>query len=323
MRNRLVDTAYLVRDFIQLLRGKDYFRQRLGLGNYFKDSRSYYVDFSKKAYWKGPTSEDGIPLLLVPRLERHIQFPGMVIQYGLGSLEAFIQTGDQKYLDRADGVAVWLEKNVNPEFYYRNYFLELEPQDSYYSDNSAMTQGLAMSFLLRVLQCRNEGDPSGKITALVQGLYRNMCKSITDGGTAVYGEDGTVYFCETCSHHKTQILNGWIFAIFALFDYQRHFKDADSAALLEKTMQTLEARIGFFIRDNGWSYYDDMSRLCSPIYQNLHIDLLEALCRLRPSAALEQAKARLKAGNTALNITRYTLQKIVQKLTDSNLYTSA
>ena len=88
------------------------------------------------------------------------------------------------------------------------------------------------------------------------------------------------------------------------------------------TLKTLENDIKAYLLNNGWSYYDNKGRVCSPFYQDLHINLINALYKLTNREVFKRAYRQLKKGYTLFNRGRYTFAKIIEKFQENYKYTT-
>jgi len=245
----------------------------------------------------------------------------MILHYGLGSIDMYFYTSDSKYLGNITRVYEWILNNINSKYYFDNLFLELDQDHEFYSNNSAMAQGEALSFLIRVFKYNLIGEKSNKIEDLIKNIFVNLIASIENNGTAIKKQD-KVYFCECCRKDDYVILNGWIYAIFGLYDFNQYFKDEKSKQYLMATLKTLENDIKAYLLNNGWSYYDNKGRVCSPFYQDLHINLINALYKLTNREVFKRAYHQLKKGYTLFNRGRYTFAKIIEKFQENYKYTT-
>jgi hypothetical protein len=84
----------------------------------------------------------------------------------------------------------------------------------------------------------------------------------------------------------------------------------------------LKRALPFFVRSDGWSYYDTGGRLASPFYHDLHISRLEALHLLTGESAFHDQMQAFPKGNSRMNRARCTLDKIKDKLFDKELDSS-
>ena len=164
---------------------------------------------------------DNVPALYVPALGRNIAFPSTVLLYGLGSMDRFFLEGRSQWRENVANAARWLLQNVRTEGYWDGCGVFRDRGNSYYSDNSCMNQGLALSFMTRVVKYHVlDDDLTHLLPPLMKKVADNMLLAVADGGTALYqGED--VFLCEDARCDGYVVLNGWIFGLFGLIDYCR------------------------------------------------------------------------------------------------------
>jgi heparosan-N-sulfate-glucuronate 5-epimerase len=316
-----MDYAYLALDFWRYLRGKDYFRQPQGLGPYFRDARCYYNDLTSKALWDGEV-QDGVPVLFLPSSGKTVASPCMVLLWALGSLDRYFLEGKGGYLDNAERAARWLVANVLPAGYWEGDFQASDPSHEYYSGNSCMNQGLALSFLTRVLQNRLfDSVLRVEIEDIARRVAENMLRPLDQGGTArERGED--LYLFEFASKDECVVFNGWVYGLFGLWDHARRTADPVTQRQLDRSLATFKRALPRSVRNDGWSYYDTGGRLASPFYHDLHISLLEALHLLTGERAFREQMRAFQNANGRLNRVWFTLNKIKDKLRDNALYSS-
>lgn len=321
---KIRDIPHMVRDFVGIVRGTNYFHFPDLVGRYFVDDSSYYVDFRPKVAWTGVCREE-VPVLHVPSLGRDVFFPGMIVQYGLGSLDLHLETGDAADLHRVRSVAAWLLGHCENGGWYDNLFreLNLDPRVEFYSNNSAMTQGQVISFLVRAVRHDLLGSREREVVDLVHRLYHNLALPLAKGGGSLY-RHGRVYLCECCRTDDYVVLNGWIYAFLGLYDYCNWSEDHDAERYLMASLDTLEDEVAHFIVPaDDWSYYDNKGRLSSPTYHVTHMSQTDVLFRLTGRQAFRDAHDRLTQGYTVRNRVKYTSRKIVEKLRDTHRYSTS
>ena len=317
----LKNYGYLALDFWRYAHGKDYFRQSQGLGPHFRDARCYYNDLTGKALWNGEV-QNGVPVLYFPSSGKSVANPCMILLWALGSLDRYFLEGEVGFLDNAGYAARWLLENVRSEGYWDGGVAGSDPSHDYYSDNSSMNQGLALSFLTRILQ--NEllnHSLRLELDVLTRRVLDTMLQPIEQGGTArERGED--LYLYEFAYMDECVVFNGWVYGIFGLWDHACRTADPVTQRQLDKTLATLKRTLPLFIRSDGWSYYDTQGRIASPFYHDLHISLLEALQLLTGDSAFREPMQIFQKVNNRKNRLIYTLNKIKDKLFDKQLYSS-
>jgi len=315
------ELLYLGRDFFRYLGGRDYFRQSQGLGYYFQDERCYYNDLTGKADWNG-ARRDGLPLLYVAAADESIVWPITVLLFGLGSIDKYFLGAGDVYLRQVRSVVRWIAENPPPEGIFDNRWNLLYPKNEFYSNNSAMCQGLALSFTTRVVRYQlADPEDCSRLDRMLDSIYSGLNQPVEQGGTVLRNPDG-VFLMEFCGKPHNVVLNGWIFAVFGLMDYQKHRRNPSADALLEETLASMESVLPRYSLPNGWSYYDQNKRLSSPFYHMLHIAQLDAMHRLTQRQVYRIYWERFLRGNSRRNQLRYMLVKIKDKLMDRDRYTS-
>jgi heparosan-N-sulfate-glucuronate 5-epimerase len=171
---------------------------------------------------------------------------------------------------------------------------------------SAMAQGQAASLFLRLGRRPELG-------------YRAL-RPLHEPPLLVEMPEGPV-LQEYPTRPPAHVLNGWIFALFGLYDasvYESSEQAELARAAFERGAAAVAARIPEYETLGGWSRYDlyphRLTHVASPFYHSLHVELLRALVRLAPDERLEAAANRLAAvsrGTKAVGIARKVLFRIV------------
>jgi len=242
---------------------------------------NYYMDYTPKTTYPGPFDKDGVPMLnYLGKIG--IQYnPDAIAQYGLGHFEKYLQTKDDNhkeiFLRQADwfvgnlrerdkGIGIW-EYNFDFE-----YFKKLKKP--WYT---SLGQGHGISVLVRAYSLTEKT------------IYLNTAKKAflsfkhpvdVDGGVKYVDEYGYVWFEEAIIKPCTHILNGFIWALWGVYDYWLATKEVVAIALFNEGIRTLEKNL--YRYDNGlWSTYDlaktKIPGIASWYYHSLHIVQLEVL----------------------------------------------
>lgn len=142
---------------------------------------------------------------------------------------------------------------------------------------SAMAQGEVMSLFLRFYQLTNE--PAHLEVA--QKAYKFLQLENDPLGVRIKDKKGHLWFEEYPSSPASCVLNGYIYAIFGLYDLYRVTKDSDVKEDIDSCIETLKSNLHRF--DAGyWSYYDLLKKeLVRYYYQkNVHVPQLKVLHEL-------------------------------------------
>lgn len=165
--------------------------------------------------------------------------------------------------DDAGMLGVWPIPFPMPEYFAEAHWL------------SALTQGNIISVFVRAYKL--SGDPA--FMASAERAVHTFELDVLDGGVSVpVGDDG-IFFEEVAVYPPSHILNGFILALFGLYDYVAVTHSAAIDSLIQRSLRTLHTLLDEY--DLGyWSRYDLLhGRPASRFYHALHVALLQALAR--------------------------------------------
>jgi uncharacterized protein YyaL (SSP411 family) len=230
--------------------------------------------FEEKADYEGPFDGNGIPLLDYHGKIGKQYNPIAIAQYGLGNYNLYKRTGDIAMLKKAESIADWLVDNISQNeagcwvwnhLFDWEYFRTLKAP--WYS---ALAQGQSISLLLRLYS--ETGGESYKGTA--DRAFRTMLTPIKDGGVLYVDSDDLWWLEEYIVDPPTHIVNGFIWALWGVYDYMKITDDKDARELWERSLETLRQRLSRYNRGH-WSLYDlsdtALPNVASPFYHSLHI----------------------------------------------------
>lgn len=241
-----------------LLKNKKALMQGVGQFYSVNEIKGYYNDLREKVV-NGPSLADyEIPQYYKDNGEK-FTFSIGVMQYGLASYDLFLETGEQKHLNKMFLCADWAVSNQKENGGWET-FSHLYPNHPY----SAMAQGEGVSLLLRA---HKESKNEKYLSAANKAVYFMLVP--TDQGGVCISNGKDLIFKEYTE--RPIVMNGWIFAVWGLFDYVKAVNDPKIGAAYEKSLATLERYIPHY--DLGyWTRYDYSDRIAAPFYHKLHID---------------------------------------------------
>jgi len=240
----------------------------------------YYMPFFTKADYTAFLDANGIP-----KLDYHgevgLQYnPIAIAQYALGNYNHYLKGADparfDKFLLAADWLVDNLEKNPKGVWVWNHYF-DWEYRDTLYSPwYSALSQGQGISCLVRAhLETKND-----KYLGAAEKALNSFLVELDQGGVTYQDQDGNVWLEETIVDPPTHILNGFLWAIWGIYDYYLYTSDSRAKALFNQGISTLVAHLPSY--DTGfWSLYEHsgtrLFMLASPFYHQLHIVQLKVM----------------------------------------------
>lgn len=227
----------------------------------------YFNDLRAKTIWAGRVDNCGLPLV---RLNGYLQhFPVTIFQKGLGHWDAWLQSGrtDQKHYTEFERTVSWALRAQDN----RGGWRQPGTGESSMSFYSAMSQGQGISVLCRAYSV----DPKECYVSSAVRAAQVMLAPVHGGGTAHTEPEGIVLE-EFPLHNPRTVLNGWIFALYGLYDLDVVVRETRLQRSLVSTVTALAKRLSRY--DAGyWSYYDTGGTLSSPFYHHLHIAQLRAM----------------------------------------------
>lgn len=260
----------LLRRWGAMLLGRSYWHVPQALGRLFTPGRlyGYYNDLTAKARWNGPVDGAGLPLNEVGG--KRVHFPTTLFQKALGHWDLWLASGQKDEAHRSAflNIARWAVERQDEQGGWPIWpLLGLR----YASPYSAMTQGEGISVLVRTYLLTQ--DPVYLDAA--RRAVGPMQKPLKDGGTCRIVPEGLILEEVPTDEHKA-IFNGWVFALFGLYDYLFVENSGEVRQVLERSLSALVAFLPSY-NAGYWSYYDLSGHLASPFYHRLHIAQLEAL----------------------------------------------
>ena len=243
----------------------------------------YYMTFAGKAAYPGPFDDRGVPLLDYRGSIGRQYNPIAIAQYGLGNHSLYSRTGSdeayRKFLLSAD----WLTDHLEPNFRgvpVWNHNFDFEYRDVLVAPwYSGLAQGQGISLLVRA---NRETSDEKYLEAAHRAFAAFLC-SLDEGGVTWEWPDGGIWFEEYIVHPPTHILNGFIWALWGVYDYMLATGDPQARTLFRRGVDTLVRRLPQY-EWGHWSLYDlpgtRIRNVASPFYHRLHVVQLRATERL-------------------------------------------
>lgn len=243
--------------------------QKEGLIYSIHEVKGYYNDLTKKIGTGTELDESNIPISLLPNKEK-VYFPIAVFNYGLACYDMWLLKNAPLFYDQFIAISDWAVKNQESNGGWNAF----EPVKSDKYTYSSLCQGLAVSLLVRAYK----ETSSSLYLSSAKSALDFLLRPIPKGGTTFYGDEGEVIFEEYINYleYKTNpVLNGWIFALFGLYDYYLTTKDQRTIAAFNSSIDTLVKYLPLY--DTGyWTKYN-LRKIASPHYHTIHISLVNVL----------------------------------------------
>lgn len=253
----------------------------LDVGNVSFDSKlgAYYQDFTSAIYHikndsMGKFDTRGIPYLIEGNREYYSVV--YIIQYGLILHDLVLKgVNIQENKTILSKLIDWLIENS--EDYKDSIVWRSEENTHYHLEKgwiSAMYQGQAISFFLRMSQLFNEP----KYIPFSEKIYAYFKYDYSEGGVKRVDSDGYIWLEEYPTNPPSYVLNGFIYSIMGVLDLHRVTGNKDAKLLYESCISTVKNNIHKYDL-TYWTRYDQLKQeLVSYYYQkNVHIPLVRIL----------------------------------------------
>lgn len=297
--------CYYIRKWYKMLVGNSVNHLPQGVGQQFVPGiiKGYFNDLTQKVIKQPEFLEPGVIPYVVDSDGRQVYFPVAVFQYGLGAYDMYLTTNNEIYLIKFWDTIDWCINHQNYNGSWDNFSMFSQGLPPY----SAMCQGEGASLLLRAYILSNDLLYFDKAKSAIDF----MLKSVNDGGTTSYYNDQVVLLECTSS---PAILNGWIFALYGLYDFSIVSHHKTYKHILKASVDSLLLSLSEF--DNGyWSKYDLGKTIASPFYHSLHISQMDALYHTFGNQEFEYYKRLFEMYQyKKLNFFKAFFRKVVQKI---------
>lgn len=296
-------SVYKIKKWYHMLTGTSILHVDQNMGKSFVSGQleGYFNDLTQKVLKDSETLENQTLPSTTDEAGNPVVFPVAIFQYGLGAYDLYLQTKDKKYLNQFYRCVEWAINNQQESGAWDNFSFV-------YPDNpfGAMCQGEGASLLLRAYKHTGEREYLDSAKKALDF----MLLPLDEGGTTLYQGQEIILMEYT---HLSPVLNGWIFALFGLYDMMLVSPENRYQNAYNGTVETLKQKISAF--DNGyWSMYDDR-KIASPFYHKLHIAQLEALCLITEENIFYEYKQRFEGyRDRKFNSVKAFVVKAVQKI---------
>jgi heparosan-N-sulfate-glucuronate 5-epimerase len=255
----------------------------------------YHMLLAEKADYRGAYDPSGIP-----QLDYHGQIglqynPIAIAQFGLGNYNLWRRTADPERRKKFFLIADWLAAHLEPNSHglaVWNHHFNWEYRDTLKAPwYSALAQGQGISLLVRAH--KESGD--ARYLDAARQAFASFQQPIDKGGVAFTDESGDLWFEEYIVSPPTHILNGFIWALWGVYDYFLATRDSSAQELFSRGVRTLLHNLDRY--DLGfWSLYEQsgtrLPMVASRFYHQLHIVQLRVMHRLTGEEAFARVADR-------------------------------
>jgi heparosan-N-sulfate-glucuronate 5-epimerase len=247
----------------------------------------YYMSFHEKSEYAGPFDATGIPMLDYRGAIGRQYNPIAIAQWGLANYNRSWQSRDEAHgkltIKAADWLVANLEENLQGLRVWNHHF-DWEYRSTLKAPwYSGLAQGQGISLLLRAY-VETQDD---RYQQAADRAWVALSNPINEGGVLFEDEERNLWIEEYLVDPPTHILNGFIWALWGVFDFWLVRADSSARQIFDRGIHTLLANLPRY--DTGyWSLYEQsgthLKMLASPFYHRLHIVQLRVMAMLTGDA---------------------------------------
>ena len=278
----------------------------------------YYMLFAEKADYGGVHDDTGIPMLDYRGTIGPQYNPIAISQWGLANFNRYAATQDKNAEKKFFKAADWLRGNLEPNSSgvpVWNHRFDWEYRDTLKAPwYSGLAQGQGISLLLRAGASSGKREYFDSATA----AFDSFLRPVAQGGVVFTDRNQDLWIEEYIVDPPTHILNGFIWALWGVYDYSLLFPQSTAGDLFARSVKTLKRNLSYY--DVGfWSLYEQsgttLPMVASPFYHRLHVVQLRIMHLLTGEMLFAETANRWEDyGRYRLNRARALAYKSIFKL---------
>lgn len=211
--------------------------------------------------------------------------PNAMANKGLSYLDSFNKTNNAEYLLRAEKYAQALKKqgrDLNDSLYFPYEFafaLHGEKDDVLLAPwYSGMAQGEALSLFVRLYETTQKKE----YLETAEQIFTSFLnfKGQSSPWTVFVDKDRYYWIEEYTQDVPGQVLNGYIYGLYGVYDYYLIKKDNQSKEILDASLTTLKHYLPQYRSPGQISYYCLKHKKQSESYHRTHIKQLKMLYKI-------------------------------------------
>lgn len=278
----------------------------------------YYMTFADKAEYTGSFDHRGVPLLDYHGSIGKQYNPIAIAQYGLANLNVFYRTARKTSFQVALCQADWLIDNLTMNLHgvpVWNHLFDFEYDPPLKAPwYAGLAQGQGISLLARIFTITGDETYLHAALAASQALF----VGVAEGGVMFYDQAKNPWIEEYIVDPPSHILNGFIWALWGVYDLWLVTGDKKFYTLFLSCAMTLERNLPRY--DLGyWTTYqlkkcDRFPMIASLFYHRLHCVQLHILAKMTTISLFEVYAKKWERYLTKWNIIRSQTVKAFIKL---------
>ena len=241
---------------------------------------NYYIDFSDKLNYSHYIDKQGVPMLNYYGNIGIKYNPTAVCQYGFGALQKYLSTEKVEYKEIFIAQCEWLVRTLKVDelgIGRWEYDFAGDVYEVYKTNNtwiSALSQAQGISLLLRGYILTGEI----RYLDICHKAFNAFLYNVDKGGVLNWDSDGNLFLEESPTSKVSAILDGFLFAIWGVYDYYSITFDNRAYEIYELCIKTLlnvlpKYDLGYWSRAD--LFLEKRIMHASFFYHKLHVEQLK------------------------------------------------
>jgi hypothetical protein len=240
----------------------------------------------------GPRDAEGVPRYQVG--DRLYYRPGALAINGMKRIDAYRDTGDVAQLEQALAQADRLRKHAltRRDAWWLPFWYDYLPAGQRAPWFNAMTQGLVLSFFVRLYRATGEELHLAAAERVFDSFLR--LGQAAEPWVAYVDEQGFLWLEHYPVPRPDHVLNAHLHAIFGIYEYWQATRSTDARHLLNGAVTTMRRNVERYRRPGKVSLYGLRSRTPNPKYHEIHVWQLQLLAHITGDGYFDGMAARLR-----------------------------
>lgn len=243
-----------------------------------------YIAEHVRSFNMNTFDQDSVPMAIFG--DSVYYHPVYTSSFGINFVDGAVRDGNPDYLKLAERIARRLVENANEtnDKFLFPYNFDFKYTDADYLESpwySGMAQGRMLTLFSRLYDVTGNKIYLSWADSTFESLKLLRNHNSDEDWVGYIDEDNYYWIEEYPSEEKpVHVLNGFIFAIYGLYDYYLVTDKPEALMLLKASITTIEHYIGEYRNPNGISYYDLKNKFTNEKYHFIHIEQLNMIFKI-------------------------------------------
>lgn len=227
-------------------------------------------------------------------------FPNLLCGNALRNYDTYLRTDNdlfkRRFLKTADRLIELSEIHNGGAYYPHDFSKIVHERDTLYDPwYSGLCQGFVLCVFLRAYELTGDSVYSQQAHFAFQSMVN--FRSSNEPWVVFIDPEGYYWSCEYPTYDPPLVFNGFMFAIYGLYDYYFFTRSWESEIVLKAALTTIKHHIDCWRNPGGISFYSIKTRTYSEDYHDYHIRMLRRLRHISGDSFFEAMADSFESDN--------------------------